>query len=358
MPEVLPVPTTEFSTPRETAAAILTIAIPTYNRNSVLAANLEGLLPQLTNECILTILDNASDTPVSQTLAGIEDRTRCAVSVVRNPLNIGGNANIVRCLETSTTGWIWILGDDDPIKPGAVATILNQIRSSPECLYINFRSGLCGERPKIRRGRGISEFAEALDSFSNALFISTCIFNAAELRHYVSFGYLFAYSCAPHLAVLFSGMKEDGEWSFSDEEIVGVVTSKTVDQKWSPLTPALGKMLVLELPMAHRARRILARKLSRRPRLEYLVLSLVRLAGRRESSEEALFLYRQLCARLFWSDRSISGWVRRVFGAFLIRQWRITNWLADLMRRNLKDERWDLYKGMIDQAGVDQWHRM
>ena len=46
----------------------LTIAIPTYNRNEILKANLEKLLPQVTDECNVVIFDNCSDTPVKEVI--------------------------------------------------------------------------------------------------------------------------------------------------------------------------------------------------------------------------------------------------------------------------------------------------
>jgi glycosyltransferase involved in cell wall biosynthesis len=337
---------------------VLTIAIPTYNRNHILAKNLATLIPQLTADCVLTVIDNASDVPLAETLSEFQKSCACRMNIVRNRVNIGANANILRCLESCATKWIWILGDDDPIRPNAIATILDEIPGSNNALYLNFRSALCAPRRTPCQGRGISEFAEALDSFSNALFISTSIFNAAELLDYIGFGYLYAYSCAPHLAVLLAGMKEDGEWRLSEKEIVDLELGKTVDQKWSPLIPALGKMTILELPMKHSARRLLAYKLYRKPRLEYLALSLVRLAGRQRSSQEALFLYGQLCSRLYWCDRSPGGYARRMLGRGLIRNWAFTNWFADVLRRRLTHKRWDVYRGMIDQAGIDQWHRI
>ena len=50
---------------------MITIAIPTYNRNRTLKENLRLLLPQLTDRCRLLIIDNCSDTPVAETLADL-----------------------------------------------------------------------------------------------------------------------------------------------------------------------------------------------------------------------------------------------------------------------------------------------
>ena len=55
----------------ETSVIKLTIAIPTFDRNEILRANLAKLIPQLTPACELVILDNCSTEPVENTLKDI-----------------------------------------------------------------------------------------------------------------------------------------------------------------------------------------------------------------------------------------------------------------------------------------------
>ena len=64
---------------------MLTVAIPTFNRNHLLLACVERLLPQL-GECELLIIDNCSDTPVETTLGPWLERLGTAkVRIVRVP---------------------------------------------------------------------------------------------------------------------------------------------------------------------------------------------------------------------------------------------------------------------------------
>ena len=49
----------------------LTIAIPTYNRNNIFRANLEKLLPQVTEECRIIIYDNCSDIAVKDSITDL-----------------------------------------------------------------------------------------------------------------------------------------------------------------------------------------------------------------------------------------------------------------------------------------------
>ena len=64
---------------------MLTVAIPTFNRNHLLQAAVSGLLPQL-GECELLIIDNCSDTPVGTTLGPwLEASGVVNVRIVRTP---------------------------------------------------------------------------------------------------------------------------------------------------------------------------------------------------------------------------------------------------------------------------------
>src|SRR5262245_2262452 len=100
----------------------LTIAIPTFDRNDLLCTHVTRLLPQLTPEVRLTILDNSSPRPVSEDLARLlEKNSEAKVDIVRHQFNIGAAANILRCIELCQTPWIWILGDDDQPLDNAVA---------------------------------------------------------------------------------------------------------------------------------------------------------------------------------------------------------------------------------------------
>jgi glycosyltransferase involved in cell wall biosynthesis len=105
-------------------SAILTIAIPTYNRAARLQAQLERLLPQLGPEVRLCVYDNASPDHTREVVAKFP-----GVSYFRAVTNCGAGRNIFRCFEECRTEWLWVLSDDDLAKPTAVADLLNLLRS-------------------------------------------------------------------------------------------------------------------------------------------------------------------------------------------------------------------------------------
>jgi glycosyltransferase involved in cell wall biosynthesis len=105
----------------------LTIAIPTYNRSSYLRRAVESLASQLPSipdgaEVTLRILDNSSTDDTAAVCADLQKQTPL-LELIRHPDNIGGDANILRCLEGGTGDYVWCFGDDDYILPGALASI-------------------------------------------------------------------------------------------------------------------------------------------------------------------------------------------------------------------------------------------
>jgi abequosyltransferase len=109
---------------------LLTIAIPTYNRSRYLSRLLDSLLSQLKAETFdkprveLLISDNASSDDTSAILEtyrlqGLRFRS------LRNQTNLGGDANIAQCFAEASGQYVWIIGDDDIVLPGALAFLLD-----------------------------------------------------------------------------------------------------------------------------------------------------------------------------------------------------------------------------------------
>ncbi len=198
----------------------LTIAIPTFNRNELLRQNLALLLPQFTADCQLLVLDNHSDVPVAETLAGLfQQHPGVKQQVVRNARNIGGNANILRCFEQCDTRWLWCLGDDDEIKPGSIGKILAAVDEHADCVAINFAISRLPRREKLFI-RSHAELAEKLDDYSNLLFISTTVFDADKLGPHLQVGHQYCYAHAPHLAVLFTAIGEGGALVLKNDNLI------------------------------------------------------------------------------------------------------------------------------------------
>lgn len=305
--------------------AVLTVAIPTYNRDEQLRQTVAALLPQLTTECRLLVLDNCSPTPVVGLIADLlAGHPEVDITVERNRFNIGANANICRCFEHSETEWLWVLGDDDPPLPHGVATVLTTIRKHPEAVYVNFASDF---HPRVqgKTTRGRREFLLGMDNLSNANAISVCVFRAAVMRPYLSYGLQYAYSCMPHLVMVVMAAGEDGLCVFGIDKVVK--TPQTFE--WMMSYVMLGQMTFAELPIDTAMRKALFRLIPTsfgalgRAASEFVLNAL-------ENGDDGtnLYLFDSIARRLHYYDRSLKSRLAIGLYRFMIRHPRFGAWLA------------------------------
>jgi glycosyltransferase involved in cell wall biosynthesis len=268
------------------------------------------LLPQLTAEVRLLIIDNASDVPVLTTISGLLDAyPKASIRVVRNAWNIGGDANILRCFELCETEFIWVLGDDDEPLPDAVETVLMAIRDNPDALFLNFWQGSHSVKRNIISNT-VDDFIESIDSFQNVLFMSTGVFCCCKLTPYLQYGYRFIYSMAPHVVLIFFALSEaKGTCVLLDEAIVAWLVSSE-GTRWSPLSQLLAVGTLLDIPLSSKSRKNLARLLPRYGTRVFELLIVQSLVYVKESgnTEAAAYLMDQTYARLL---SYTSGWVSR-----------------------------------------------
>jgi hypothetical protein len=247
---------------------ILTIAIPTFNRPDDLRRTVELLLPQLVSDCRLLIIDNHSDVPVSHSLADIlASAPPGAVHVMRNACNIGGNANIMRCMEQCQTAWLWMLNDHATPKPNAVAEVLKEIHENRNCFMLHF---LCqygtGTTPAPRRAEGRVDGRTALlksvDNIMDLVDITRAVYRIPAIVSGIKVGYLHTYSCMPHVVTLLSSMDSQSQVLLSNTVLVtrGEVTNR---RGWSMRQFSLGCLTPLYLPIGAEDRRLILEGLLR-----------------------------------------------------------------------------------------------
>lgn len=300
--------------------AVLTIAIPTYNRNNILRQNLEVLIPQLNRSCRLVIIDNCSHVPVAETLKPlIAEHPDADIKVIRNRINVGCNANILRCFETCETPWLWVLGDDDGVVANAVGLILRDIAAHPECIVFNY-SYHNEQRKAAFISSGRNDYIDKIETYGVPLFISINVFKSAALMPNLRFGYQYAYSAAPHVAMLLMSLGEGEQCFFAKERLVD---QNEVDysNSYSFIDAALGQMTILELPLSYAARRVLAEKIVRKglQSQEFFAAQLVFEAIKDKDNRHALYLYDQLFYRYYYFDRRWSRILRTKLYRLLIK---------------------------------------
>lgn len=107
---------------------LLTIAIPTYNRESMLDQLLTELVAQIGGDSRVELLvsDNASpDGTTAVVRQRIEHGT--PIRYIRNETNLGADRNILQCFLQASGKYVWVFSDDDLMQPGTVRRVFAAI---------------------------------------------------------------------------------------------------------------------------------------------------------------------------------------------------------------------------------------
>jgi len=200
----------------------LTIAIPTFNRNLILKKNLAYLLPQLTSECEVLILDNASPVPVSKTLKNLLTKySKLNIRIIRNLFNVGGDENTFRCIEYALGEYVWWLGDDDIVSEIAVDLIFSEINHECNPAVINMHANIKGhQKRKWFYGKGSILFLEQFKNFNEALFISCMIFKKKYAVKYLVTLFHSQTSCSGQLVLMTKILNDSEFFIVSNKSII------------------------------------------------------------------------------------------------------------------------------------------
>ena len=183
----------------------LLVYIPSFNRG----ANVLHQLGELKaykgpDELEVVVQDNCSNSE------GYEVVSRfCAESnfrYIRNPSNIGPNPNILAgFMYCSRTDYLWILSDDDLIKPDAVNKVFDLLHRHGSCDIIYLTHNLQQQEEAVELNQ-----EKLLNNINDGLgLISRVIYRSAKVMPYIRAGYDNLMSCFPNLAILFELTKQE-----------------------------------------------------------------------------------------------------------------------------------------------------
>ena len=116
----------------ETHRPLLTLAIPTYNREVELSRLLAAIAPELSSlpQVELLISDNASPDGTQALIYRLQtDGLRC--TYLRNAENLDADPNFLQCYERAKGKYVWIFSDDDLLFPGSVTHIVGLLERDP-----------------------------------------------------------------------------------------------------------------------------------------------------------------------------------------------------------------------------------
>lgn len=104
----------------------ISIIIATWNAASTLTQCIDSIVPQLTEECELLIIDGGSNDATNDIIASFADKVTYTISEKDNGIYDAWNKGI----KVANGKWIGFIGADDILLPGAIAAYLDVIRST------------------------------------------------------------------------------------------------------------------------------------------------------------------------------------------------------------------------------------
>lgn len=229
----------------------LTIAIPTYNRAIRVRERLLELLPQLTDQVELIVFDNGSTDETPALFSG--EFADAQARYHRWPANRGMMRNFIRCFEETEGAWLWILGDDDPVRPDAVALALGLIGRSHAGTILTTTN--CN----FNREAGVCEDLDALFAIKDVpslCHVSALLYRRAAIAPH--FGCLAPASfTVANIAVIILRMLDAGTASLQLAPET-LLIDRINPRRWSVHEVALGFSLIPEFLSQRRHRRMAA----------------------------------------------------------------------------------------------------
>lgn len=114
----------------------LSICITTFNRAAFIAQTLESILAQLTSDSELVVLDGASTDDTARVVSKYANRFG-SLRYVRQERNNGLDRDYDRAVELARGEYCWLMTDDDLLKPGAVAAVLDVLHENISVVIVN-----------------------------------------------------------------------------------------------------------------------------------------------------------------------------------------------------------------------------
>lgn len=159
--------------------SVITICIPSFNQEKVIAESVESALSQKGKGIKVLVVDDASTDNTVQIVR------QYPVGLVVNSCNLGIGRNLERCMSLADSHYIiYLCGDDQFTHPMVVSDYINQFRSNPKLgiigrYYYQYMNGydgaimVCRDKNILTQSCNPSGMAFIKDKFmgSNKIFI-------------------------------------------------------------------------------------------------------------------------------------------------------------------------------------------
>src|SRR5260370_33282350 len=118
---------------------VLSICIATYNRADFIGATVGRIIPQLTDEVEVLIVDGGSTDNTEKVIHDYLQRCD-RIRYVCLPVKGGVDHDYNRAVELARGEYCWLFTDDDILKPGAIQTVLDQAKLGNELIIVNAKA--------------------------------------------------------------------------------------------------------------------------------------------------------------------------------------------------------------------------
>ncbi len=233
---------------------ILTIAIPTYNRENLLKLSLSRIIDAVKGyeeDVEVVISDNCSTDGTALVVKNAQEFF--PFRYFKNAENIGFNYNYIKLIDNYALGeYCWVIGDDDFVYSNAIKEILAVLKSNEDlsCIYAKFdfqkeeevrKEGFSKVAPNVTVPGERCTFEQLIDRVGapgNLMlsFISSMIFKT-DLMKSIDKGFIAKeswdtfYNLFPHSYFYALIMKDKMAYIFNAPIITAVVHNKSWDSK-------------------------------------------------------------------------------------------------------------------------------
>ena len=114
----------------------LSLCIATLNREAYIGPTLDAILPQLTPEVEVVIVDGASRDGTPALLAGYA-RRHPQIVYHRETENSGVDRDFDKAVGYASGEYCWLMSDDDTLAPGAISAVLARLADGPQLVIVN-----------------------------------------------------------------------------------------------------------------------------------------------------------------------------------------------------------------------------
>lgn len=115
---------------------LLSICIATYNRAGYIGETLKSIIPQVTQEVEIVVVDGASTDSTRAVVERYADACK-QIRYIRLPVKGGVDQDYCKVVEYAQGEMCWLFTDDDLLKPDAIRTVLNEAKKGYSLIVVN-----------------------------------------------------------------------------------------------------------------------------------------------------------------------------------------------------------------------------